>query len=115
MAFKLVVSNTVEVPVKFTVNDGGKTASFQFAVLANRLPADAFKALADDRSERTVAEFLAEQITGWRGQRLVVDDNGQPVEFSPDALAVMLSLVGLAGLVFEAYVLACGAQGKAKN
>lgn len=115
MGFKLVVSNTVEVPVKFTVNDGGKTATFTFSLLANRLPADSFRALADDRGDRTVVEFLQEQITGWRGQRLVVDDNSQAVEFSAEALAVMLNLVGLAGLVFEAYVAACGAQGRSKN
>lgn len=115
MAYKLTISDTVEVPVKFEVKDGGSMIRFDFALLAKRLPAAAFADLGRDDSGRTVADFLAEQITGWRGQRLVVDDDGDPVPFSPEALSVMLSLVGLAGLAFEAYVQACGARGRAKN
>jgi hypothetical protein len=115
MGFKLVISNSVDVDVKFTVQDAGTKQTFTFTLQAERLPAEAFKNLADTEEDRTVAEFLADKVTGWKNQRLVVNDNGTPVEFSREALEVMLSLAGLAGLVFSAYVKACGAQGKEKN
>jgi hypothetical protein len=115
MAFKLVIADVVEVPVRFTTKDGSSTANFAFVLLAKRLPAQAFRALAEEGDGRTLRQFLAEHVMGWRGQRLVVDDDGQPAEWSPEAFDCMLSLAGLAALVFEAYVQACGAQGKAKN
>jgi hypothetical protein len=115
MNYKLVISDTVEVPVKFTVNDAGKTSGFQFHLIAQRLPQEAFKALAEGDADRTVGQFLADHVTGWRGQRLVVDDAGNPADFSPEAFACMLDLVGVAGLAFTAYIEACGARGKEKN
>jgi len=115
MAYRLVVSDTVEVPIKFTANDGGKNASFFFHLLAKRLSQDEFKSIIDAADGRSVSEFLVEQITGWRGQRLVVDDSGQPAAYSPEAMEAMLGLVGLPGIVFSAYIEACGAKGKEKN
>lgn len=115
MGFKLLIADNVEVPVKFTVNDGGKTSSHFFHLQARRVPQEAFKPMGDGTDDRTVSEFLAEQVFGWRGQHLVADDAGEPAAFSPDAFQCMLSLVGLAGLVFKAYLEACGARGKEKN
>jgi hypothetical protein len=115
MAFRLVVADVVDFPVKFTVNDGGASKPFAINLQAKRLPQDAFRRLAEGGSDATVGEFLAEHVTGWRGQKLVVDDAGQPADFSPEAFACLLSLVGVAGLAFAAYLEACGAQGKAKN
>lgn len=115
MAFRLVVADVVELPVKFTVNDGGKTNSFAFHLLAKRLAQDELRSLTLDDESRSVAEFLQERVIGWRGQRLVVDDAGQPAEFSQEAFACMLGLVGLAGVCFAAYIEACGARGKEKN
>lgn len=115
MAYKLVVADVVEVPVKFSVNDGGRQATFSFSLTADRLSQDDFRRMAADDGDTTVAEFLAGHISGWRGQRLVIDDDGEPAAFSAEALACMLGLVGLAAIVLGAYIEACGAQGKAKN
>ena len=115
MAYKLVIADIVDVPIKFTANDGGKTVSFFFHLTARRMPQSEFKALIEEADGRTVAEFLSAQITGWRGQRLVVDEAGAPAEFSPEAPECMFSLVGLPGIALAAYIEACGAQGKSKN
>jgi hypothetical protein len=115
MAYKLVIADIVEVPVKFTTNDGGKTASFSFHLQAKRLPQAEFKTLVEETDGRTVAEFLAEQIVGWRAQRLVIDEHGEPAAYGPEALECMFSLVGLPGIVLASYIEACGAKGKEKN
>lgn len=116
MAFKLTIGNVVEVPVKFDVKDGGATRSFSFALLASRMPEGELLAMSKEDDEATVADYLAGKITGWRGQTLVVgDEDGEPVPFSAESLRCMFSLSGLPGVVFRAYVAACGAKGKEKN
>lgn len=115
MSFRLVVADTVDVPLNFSVNDAGKTVNFAFSLQATRVDQDTLRALVESDSAGTVADFLREHVTGWRGQRLVVDDEGKPAEFSPEAFGCMLGLVGAAGLMLSAYLEACGAKGKAKN
>lgn len=119
MTYKLVVADVVEVPVKFTLNDAGKTVSHFFHLTARRLSQDALQDLMK-RSDTPLREFLAENVTGWRGQRLVVDEEtGAPAAFSPAAFDCLLSLAGMQGIVYAAYlgavVLADTAQGREKN
>jgi len=115
MAYRLVVADVVQVPVKFSVADGGRQAVFAFAFTAPRLPLEEFRALTEAESAETVDEFLMRKVTGWSGQRLVVDEAGEPVAFSAEALRCMLGLVGVAGVMFAAYLQACSAKGKEKN
>ena len=115
MTFKLVVADVVDVPLNFTVNDAGKAVNFAFSLQAKRVSQDDLRALVDSDSGASMADFLAEHVIGWRGQRLVVGDDGTPADFSPEAFACMLGLVGAAGLMMSAYLEACGAKGKAKN
>lgn len=115
MSFKLVIADIVDVPLNFSVNDAGKNVTFIFALQAIRVSQDTLRDLVEKDANQSVAEFLAEHVTGWRNQRLVVGDDGQPVEFSRDAFACMLNLVGMTGLILTAYIEACGPKGKAKN
>lgn len=112
--FRLAIGNVVEIPVRFTVVDGGRDRSFAFALLARRLPADELQRVSRDEST-TVAEFLEANVSGWRDQTLVLDADGRPAAYSVDALQAMLLLPGLAGLVFTGYLEACGAKGKRGN
>lgn len=112
--FRLAVGNIVEILVKFSVNDGGKMRAFGFTLLGKRLPADELQRVAQDDTT-TVAEFLTASLTGWRDQTLVLDESGAPAPYSVDALAAMLQLPGVAGLVFTAYLEACGTKGKRGN
>lgn len=115
MAFRLAVANIVDVPVRLTVTDAGRARTFSFNLLAHRLAQDELRSMTGGDDDRTVAEFLQERVTGWRGQDLVVDDDGVPAAFSAEAFGCMLGLVGVAGVCFTAYLEACGARGKAKN
>ena len=55
---------------------------------------------------------MAEVIKGWSGQRLVLEDNGEPAEFSQEALAMMLNVMGVGRILFDAYLKDCGAKEK---
>ena len=111
MAFRLVVSQTVAVPVQGRVPDeSGRPTLFNFTLLCRRLPASELKH-AIDQTERTVAEFLASVVEGWEH---VLDADGKPVPFSASALQQLLDIVGMATLCFQAYLEGCGARGKEK-
>lgn len=112
MAFKLAVENVVKVPVKLTLNNSGKIASFSFSITAVRLDQEQIKARLGD-GEALISEFLTEVITGWNGQTLVIDEDDKPAEFDPEALALMLGTTGVSVVIYNAYLKELGA--KAKN
>lgn len=116
MAYTLAVANVVELPVKFSVNDGGKTTPFAFHIRANRMAQDEIRRLLKD--EFPLRDLLLDQIVGWRGQRLVLDESGEPAAFSREALDCMMSLVGMEGVLAEAYLRGMGVEAaavRAKN
>lgn len=123
MGFKVSIGHQIEVPIHLKIRDGGKLSEFKFHVTGKRLSTQEVqeKIKGDgDQAEVTVAEFLGQHITGWRDQKLVVDeDSGAPAEFSADALAAMLGVAGVAGVVYVAYlkelVASDGAEGRRKN
>jgi hypothetical protein len=41
-----------------------------------------------------------------------VEDNGEPAAFSPEALAMMLNVMGVGSILFNAYLKDCGAKEK---
>lgn len=112
MAFRLVVSDTITVPVSGRLPDAnGRAVPFTFTLTARRLPAGELRA-AVDANDRTVPEFLGSVIRGWSG---VLDDQGAELSYSPAALDALLDIVGMSGLIFGAYIEACGVRGKEKN
>lgn len=118
MGFKLTISDTLEVPVRFTVNDGGKTVPHSFSLLARRMDQQQLRDTLQDNA-RLTREVLHERVTGWRGQRLVIDDVGEPAAFGPEAFDCLLSLAGMESIVLSAYlgalVAADTSAGRAKN
>jgi hypothetical protein len=112
MSFRLVVSNTISVPVAGRLPDAsGRAVPFSFTLTARRLPATELLS-AIESNDRTVPEFLDSVMLGWSG---VQDDDGVELPFSASALNSLLDIVGMAGLVLKAYIEACGAKGKEKN
>ena len=111
--YKLAVENVVEVPVKFTLKSGKVNKAFAFTLTAKRLPQDeiteAFKAV-----EFNFKAFLeaTSVVTDWSGQRLVLDDAGEPVPFSADAFSFLLNVTGVAQAIYVAYAKECGAKEK---
>lgn len=109
--FKLAVSNIVTVLVKATIADeGGKPVTHKFKLTCERRGADEMKDQLD--GSFNVKTFMKEVTTGWEDQRLVLEEDGKPAEFEPDALDAMLDISGLAMVCFVAYGNAAAAQGK---
>lgn len=115
MALKLRVGNFVEFPVALKVNDGGAEKTFKLRLTAKRLTSDQWKAWfeAEENQSKSVTDvaqaLLLEHITGWSDQTLVIDDEtGQPADFSPEGLQLMLGLFQVLGVVQNAYIDALG-------
>lgn len=109
MAFKLVVSNTVSVPVKGVLTDAqGRAEPFAFQLVCKRLGA-ADLARAVDARDKAVGEFLAEVVQGWSG---VNDGDANAITYSDEALRQLLDVPGLAVLAFQAYLREVGAREK---
>jgi hypothetical protein len=109
--FKLAVEDTVEVPVKFTLRDKGVDKLFSFNVTATRLPQEDINTRLDEK-DRKVSDLMRELVTGWKGQRLVLNADDSPAEFSQEALDAMLGVAGVGATIFGAYFKAVGAKEK---
>jgi hypothetical protein len=107
----LAIQNSTEIAVKFTLKEGSVQKLFAFSFTATRLDQDEIQERLEDK-DRKVKSFMAEVITGWAGQRLVLEDNGQPADFSPEALEMLLNVMGVAVILFNAYLKDCGAKEK---
>jgi hypothetical protein len=111
--YKLAIEDTVEVNVKFTLKTGKVNKTFTAVLTATRLEQEDIAARMTE-AEFKYKEFLLAEgiITGWSGQRLVLDADGEPADFNPEALGLFLSTQGVAKICFEAYQRECGAKEK---
>ena len=122
MAFKLVIEDSIDVPVNIDINSGAKRRNFFFHLQARRMDVQTWRNYFGDDAERPnlkIREFLQDNIIGWRGQQLVVDDSGKPADFGAESFDCMLSVVGVEMLIFVAYQKAIfasdGDAGRRKN
>lgn len=111
--FKLAIDDKVEVPVKFTLKAGKVNKTFSFSLHCKRLMQEEITARLE-ACEFKFKPFLAggEVVTGWEGQRLVLNADDTPAEFSEESLDALLSTPGVAQLCFSAYQKECGAKEK---
>ena len=110
MSFKLIVRNTVSVPVKGVISDeAGKPERFEFRLQCRRMGADDLKATISKDSERSVIDFMADVVQGWSG---VMDDSGAAVPFDDDAARRLFDIAGVANLAFSSYLAENGAKEK---
>ena len=107
----IAISDTANVPVKFTVKDGNVNKLFAFSFTAKKYSQDEVGESLDEK-DRKIKDFMAEVITGWSGQRLVLDDNGEPSAFDAEGLDMMLNVMGVANVMFGAYFKECAAKEK---
>lgn len=115
--FTLAISSNP--PVTFDVrgslpSDNGRLSSFAFRLTADRATQDDLEAVLEDlgKGGQTVRGFLSSRVNQWSDVR---DESGQDVPFDVDAFGRMLNIIGMPGVIFAAYLEACGAKGKAKN
>lgn len=109
--FTLAIENVVEVPVKFTLKVGKVNKPFGVTLTARRLSKEESDNMAADQS---VKDFLLDNVSAWSDQRLVLDSvTGEPAPFSREAFDAFLSVTGVLGICWNAYVRECA--GKEKN
>jgi hypothetical protein len=109
--YKLAISDTVSFKIKMSIVDNKATKVFVFGLTATRLSQDDITARFANKDEKT-KDFVAEVVTDWEGQTLVLDADGKPAEYSSDALDAMLNVPGVSNLIFAAYLKECGAKEK---
>lgn len=111
--FKLAIDDQVEVPVKFTMKAGKTHKTFAFSLQCKRLMQEEITSRLE-ACEFKFKPFLAggEVVTGWEGQRLILNADDTPAEFSEESLDALLSAPGVAQLCFAAYQKECGAKEK---
>lgn len=108
---RLSISDNTEFLVKFTIKDGRVAKPFAFTLFATRMTQSDITARLEEHDNK-IKPFLTEVITGWKDQRLVLDDAGAPADFSLDGLDMMLNVMGVAQVVFNSYFKDCGAVSK---
>jgi hypothetical protein len=104
MEFQLVIANKITTKVKgYYVDERSVERPFNFELMQDRLPQDEIKAVYTDRTEDASA-FIKRITHGWSNQRLVLDADSKPAEFSPEALDMLLSIAGMGGYCYQAYM-----------
>jgi hypothetical protein len=111
MARKLAIANTVIVPIKFTLSNGGKAETFNFKLTCDRLEQSSIKATLED-DKALISEFIKTIAKGWEGQKLVIEDDGTPAAFDDESLAIMLETSGVASIIFTSYLKEISAKEK---
>lgn len=123
MTYKLAISDTVHFQIKLSLNDAGVKRDFSLWLEANRVSVETLQANIEEHGEMKVVDFqrkvCRDNITGWRDQRLVLEEDGKPAPFSAEALDLMLSVPGAVqvthGAYLEAITAAAGPVGRLKN
>lgn len=103
MAFKLAVSNKILTRVKGVVSEEGSDRAFDFQLEQDRVTQDELQKAITNRGEDAAA-FIKRVTHGWRDQRLVLTDDDKPAAFSAEALDVLLTISGMAGYCWQAYL-----------
>lgn len=111
--YTVAVSDVVEVPVKFTLKEGRVNKPFAFTLTVNRIESEEFASRMEAVGFRFKEGLLDMKIiTDWKDQRVILDEEGKPAEFCPEALEAMLSVPVVAQIVYQAIQKECGAKEK---
>jgi len=109
MAFKLVKREKLPVQVKGHIKgEDGKPVPFDFTLHCIRLSQAQVQAVLEDKDE-SVTAFIQRVAIGWEG---VLDDQGNPLDFTGESLADVLEQPGLASVCSKAYLSNIGAVAK---
>lgn len=122
MKYRLKIADEIEFPTTLKVRNGGAVEEHKFHLSAKRISAEEAASLfqeGSDQAEQTINEFLADKLTGWRGQKLVIGDDDKPADFNPESLAALLSLPAASPVIYTDYLreisASSGAEGRRKN
>jgi hypothetical protein len=112
MAYKLAVDDKVLVTVKGKLNGSakGRDKPFDFTLLMDRLEQEAINERM--KSGESIVDFVVSLAHGWEGQRLVLNEDGSPADFSEAALRAMLSIASMGVKCYQSYLSDVGVQEK---
>lgn len=112
MAFKIAIDNKVLVEVKGSFKGATRDAKkgYDFELTMRRLDQDEINRRST--SSETIAAFLEDVTEGWARQRIVLNEDDTPADFSPEAFKEMLRQPGMAPAIYQAYMAQVGAQAK---
>lgn len=112
MGFKLAIADKVGVKIKgITYTEAGTEKPFEFVLLCNRKSNDEMRAVLS-ATGKTAHEFFQAEAYGWRDQKLVLNADETPAEFSSEALTELLNISGMAALCWHSYLQQVGASAK---
>ena len=110
MAIKIVISDTVGIKVKGTINDAAGTPQpFDFGLTCARLDTDQIQDRLKTDSDSSVTDFLASIVEGWSGVR---DAEDKQVPYTEAGLRQLCKIPGVSGLAFKTYLSEAGAKEK---
>jgi hypothetical protein len=108
MSITIVVSDTVGVNVKGSINDAnGAAKPFDFQLICRRLDAEAIREKLN--GEGSLIDFLADVVIDWKS---VKQPDGAPVPYSEDALRQLCKIAGVGQVAFGSYIKEVGAKEK---
>jgi len=111
--YKVVVSDNVIVLVEGKIADeSGTPRPFKFSLVCKRLGADALKLELEDKEE-SASELMKKITTGWRDQRLVLEeDEKTAAEFCDEAMSALMGIAGMGMQCLNAYLKVAGVNAK---
>lgn len=113
MKFKLAVSDKVTIKVEGTMTrEDGSNDPFKFVLFGIRIGAKALTAALTDEKQKA-SDLLRQVVTGWKGQKLVLNEDDTPADFGEESFDTLLEAEGMATYCLNAYLKEV--QAKAKN
>jgi hypothetical protein len=111
--YKVAVGDVVSVPVEGTLSDAsGAPVPFKFDLVCTRKTAEEMRVMSANGS-RLVKDIMAEVVTGWKDQRLVLEEDDSAAAFCPEAFEILMNIANMPMVCYSAFVNEQGA--KAKN
>lgn len=112
MKYKVAIGNEVTVSVAGQIAGvGSQVTKFKFSLTCTRLTQDALQLRLADKEEG-IKDFLASITNGWADQRLVLNDDDTPADFNAESFDALMSIGGMPGFAFAAYLKAVAVKEK---
>lgn len=104
MPFKLAIADKILTKVKGIKQEAdGTEKPYEFKLLQDRLSQEELDKAHNDPNE-SASDFIKRITHDWQGQSLVLEEDGKtPAQFSQEALGALLTISGMAGLIYVAY------------
>ena len=111
MKYKIAIGNRIDVDVVGKIEDGGTAKNFKFKLKCDRLSQEDMTERMQDKQE-SIKEFMASVTTGWADQRLVLNEDDTPADYTAEALGALMSIAGMPVFLYQAYLKAVAVKEK---